>query len=55
MCSCARVQAAEDGEEPGGHRNYVSLALQTGLCDWSAKYFAQPVMKVSVLVLNHLF
>uniref|UniRef100_A0A3Q2NT53 Regulatory-associated protein of mTOR n=1 Tax=Fundulus heteroclitus TaxID=8078 RepID=A0A3Q2NT53_FUNHE len=39
-------QAAEDGEEPGGHRNYVSLALQTGLCDWSAKYFAQPVMKV---------
>lgn len=39
-------QAAEDGEEPGGHRNYVSLALQTGLCDWSAKYFAQPVMKI---------
>ncbi|GLD73657.1 regulatory-associated protein of mTOR isoform X1 [Lates japonicus] len=38
-------QAAEDGDEPGGHRNYISPALQTGLCDWSAKYFAQPVMK----------
>ncbi|KAM9857171.1 regulatory-associated protein of mTOR isoform 2-T2 [Aulostomus maculatus] len=39
-------QAAEDGDEPGGHRNYISAALQTGLCDWSAKYFAQPVMKI---------
>ncbi|KAM9362936.1 regulatory-associated protein of mTOR isoform 2-T2 [Symphorus nematophorus] len=39
-------QAAEDGDEPGGHRNYISPALQTGLCDWSAKYFAQPVMKI---------
>lgn len=39
-------QAAEDGDEPGGHRSYISPALQTGLCDWSAKYFAQPVMKV---------
>ncbi|XP_041640796.1 regulatory-associated protein of mTOR [Cheilinus undulatus] len=39
-------QAGEDGDEPGGHRNYISAALQTGLCDWSAKYFAQPVMKI---------
>ncbi|KAM8879044.1 regulatory-associated protein of mTOR isoform 1-T2 [Spinachia spinachia] len=39
-------QAAEDGDEPGGHRNYICPALQTGLCDWSAKYFAQPVMKI---------
>uniref|UniRef100_A0A8C2WQG3 Regulatory-associated protein of mTOR n=1 Tax=Cyclopterus lumpus TaxID=8103 RepID=A0A8C2WQG3_CYCLU len=39
-------QAAEDGDEPGGHRNYISPSLQTGLCDWSAKYFAQPVMKI---------
>ncbi|XP_035515429.1 regulatory-associated protein of mTOR [Morone saxatilis] len=39
-------QAAEDGDEPGGHRNYISPALQTGLCDWSAKYFAQPVTKI---------
>uniref|UniRef100_A0A7N9AJZ7 Regulatory associated protein of MTOR complex 1 n=1 Tax=Mastacembelus armatus TaxID=205130 RepID=A0A7N9AJZ7_9TELE len=36
----------DDGDEPGGHRNYISPALQTGLCDWSAKYFAQPVMKI---------
>ncbi len=41
------VQAGEDCDEPGGHRNYISPALQTGLCDWSAKYFAQPVMKVA--------
>ncbi|KAK7902135.1 hypothetical protein WMY93_018904 [Mugilogobius chulae] len=39
-------QATEDGDEPGGHRNYICPALQTGLCDWSAKYFAQPVMKI---------
>lgn len=43
-------QAGEDGDEPGGHRNYISPALQTGLCDWSAKYFAQPVMKVLLLL-----
>ncbi|KAI4885073.1 hypothetical protein NFI96_027123, partial [Prochilodus magdalenae] len=41
-------QMAEDGEEAPGHRNFISVALQTGLCDWSAKYFAQPVMKVRV-------
>ncbi|XP_036427268.1 regulatory-associated protein of mTOR isoform X2 [Colossoma macropomum] len=39
-------QMAEDGEEAPGHRNFISVALQTGLCDWSAKYFAQPVMKI---------
>nr|XP_061791704.1 regulatory-associated protein of mTOR isoform X2 [Nerophis lumbriciformis] len=39
-------QAAEDGDEPCGHRNYISATLQTGLCDWSAKYFAQPVTKI---------
>lgn len=47
FCGC--FQAAEDGDEPGGHRSYISAALQTGLCDWSAKYFAQPVMKVPPL------
>ena len=53
-----RAQAAEDGDEPGGHRNYITAALQTGLCDWSAKYFAQPVMKVvslTPLCLLHSF
>ncbi|XP_024914266.1 regulatory-associated protein of mTOR [Cynoglossus semilaevis] len=44
-------QATEDGDDPGGHRNYISAALQTGLCDWSAKYFAQPVMKVGEVFL----
>ncbi|KAL7890910.1 hypothetical protein AOLI_G00003860 [Acnodon oligacanthus] len=39
-------QMAEDGEEAPGHRNFISVAMQTGLCDWSAKYFAQPVMKI---------
>lgn len=51
VCSC--VQAAEDGDEPGGHRNYICAALQTGLCDWSAKYFAQPVMKVMSSLFHH--
>lgn len=51
---CARVchwQTADDGDEPGGHRNFISATMQTGLCDWSAKYFAQPVMKVEPLPL----
>ncbi|XP_067315547.1 regulatory-associated protein of mTOR isoform X7 [Pseudorasbora parva] len=39
-------QAAEDGDEAAAHRNFISVSLQTGLCDWSAKYFAQPVMKI---------
>ncbi|KAG5853718.1 hypothetical protein ANANG_G00029100 [Anguilla anguilla] len=39
-------QTADDGDEPGGHRNFISATMQTGLCDWSAKYFAQPVMKI---------
>lgn len=49
---CARLchwQTADDGDEPGGHRNFISATMQTGLCDWSAKYFAQPVMKVEPL------
>ncbi|MBN3314271.1 RPTOR protein, partial [Atractosteus spatula] len=40
------LPTADDADEPGGHRNLISAALQTGLCDWSAKYFAQPVMKI---------
>ncbi|KAG7269459.1 hypothetical protein CRUP_029172 [Coryphaenoides rupestris] len=42
-------EQADDGDEPG-HRHYISAALQTGLCDWSAKYFAQPVMKGPIIV-----
>ncbi|XP_051567984.1 regulatory-associated protein of mTOR isoform X2 [Myxocyprinus asiaticus] len=39
-------QTAEDGDETAAHRSFISATLQTGLCDWSAKYFAQPVMKI---------
>uniref|UniRef100_A0A8C4XFX3 Regulatory-associated protein of mTOR n=1 Tax=Erpetoichthys calabaricus TaxID=27687 RepID=A0A8C4XFX3_ERPCA len=39
-------QMADDNEEGVGHRNFITAAMQTGLCDWSAKYFAQPVMKI---------
>ncbi|XP_051997008.1 regulatory-associated protein of mTOR isoform X2 [Xyrauchen texanus] len=39
-------QSAEDGDETAAHRSFISATLQTGLCDWSAKYFAQPVMKI---------
>ncbi|RXM36765.1 Regulatory-associated protein of mTOR [Acipenser ruthenus] len=39
-------QGADDGDEGVGHRNFITAAMQTGLCDWSAKYFAQPVMKI---------
>ncbi|TRY56340.1 hypothetical protein DNTS_034953, partial [Danionella cerebrum] len=38
-------QPSEDGDETAAHRSFISVSLQTGLCDWSAKYFAQPVMK----------
>ncbi|XP_050967824.1 regulatory-associated protein of mTOR isoform X3 [Labeo rohita] len=39
-------QTAEDGDETAAHRSFISVSLQTGLCEWSAKYFAQPVMKI---------
>ncbi|KAL1006030.1 hypothetical protein UPYG_G00066980 [Umbra pygmaea] len=39
-------QAGDDADDPGGHKAYMNANLSTGLCDWSAKYFAQPVMKV---------
>ncbi|XP_056606011.1 regulatory-associated protein of mTOR isoform X4 [Triplophysa dalaica] len=39
-------QTAEDGDETAAHRAFINVSLQTGVCDWSAKYFAQPVMKI---------
>ncbi|KAJ8002039.1 hypothetical protein DPEC_G00175660 [Dallia pectoralis] len=39
-------QAGDDADDPGGHKAYMNANLSTGLCDWSAKYFAQPVMKM---------
>ncbi|XP_044312356.1 regulatory-associated protein of mTOR isoform X4 [Varanus komodoensis] len=39
-------QTADDADETVGHKNFMSAVMQTGFCDWSAKYFAQPVMKI---------
>lgn len=39
-------QTADDADDAVGHKSFMSAAMQTGFCDWSAKYFAQPVMKV---------
>ncbi|KAF2976935.1 hypothetical protein EK904_002810, partial [Melospiza melodia maxima] len=38
-------QTADDADDAVGHKSFISAAVQTGFCDWSAKYFAQPVMK----------
>ncbi|XP_034960039.1 regulatory-associated protein of mTOR [Zootoca vivipara] len=39
-------QTADDADDAVGHKNFMSATMQTGFCDWSAKYFAQPVMKI---------
>ncbi|XP_061471765.1 regulatory-associated protein of mTOR isoform X2 [Rhineura floridana] len=39
-------QTGDDADDTVGHKNFMSAAMQTGFCDWSAKYFAQPVMKI---------
>ncbi|NXQ60006.1 RPTOR protein, partial [Anthoscopus minutus] len=39
-------QTADDADDAVGHKSFISAAVQTGFCDWSAKYFAQPVMKI---------
>lgn len=39
-------QTADDADDTVGHKNFMSTTMQTGFCDWSAKYFAQPVMKI---------
>lgn len=38
-------QSADDPDDTG-HKSFISAAMQTGFCDWSARYFAQPVMKI---------
>lgn len=35
-----------DDPEDAGHKSFISATMQTGFCDWSARYFAQPVMKI---------
>ncbi|XP_053150838.1 regulatory-associated protein of mTOR isoform X1 [Hemicordylus capensis] len=39
-------QTADDADDTVGHKNFMSATMQTGFCEWSAKYFAQPVMKI---------
>ncbi|KAE8575909.1 hypothetical protein XENTR_v10003983 [Xenopus tropicalis] len=39
-------QPGDDGDEAIVHKNFTVGSFQTGFCDWSAKYFAQPVMKM---------
>ncbi|XP_066471834.1 regulatory-associated protein of mTOR isoform X1 [Tiliqua scincoides] len=39
-------QTADDADDTVGHKNFMTTTMQTGFCDWSAKYFAQPVMKI---------
>ena len=40
------LKTTDDADDAAGHRSFVSATTQTGFCDWSARYFAQPVMKV---------
>uniref|UniRef100_A0A0F7Z7I6 Regulatory-associated protein of mTOR n=1 Tax=Crotalus adamanteus TaxID=8729 RepID=A0A0F7Z7I6_CROAD len=39
-------QITDDTDDAVGPKNFMTAAMQTGFCDWSAKYFAQPVMKI---------
>ncbi|NXX51428.1 RPTOR protein, partial [Tricholaema leucomelas] len=39
-------QTTDDTDDTVGHKSFISATVQTGFCDWSAKYFAQPVMKI---------
>nr|XP_051686494.1 regulatory-associated protein of mTOR [Oryctolagus cuniculus] len=46
-------QTTDDGDDAAGHKSFISATMQTGFCDWSARYFAQPVMKVRVALAGH--
>ncbi|KAJ8793068.1 hypothetical protein J1605_003745 [Eschrichtius robustus] len=39
-------QTTDDPDDAAGHKSFISATTQTGFCDWSARYFAQPVMKI---------
>ena len=40
------LKTTDDADDAAGHKSFTCAAVQTGFCDWSARYFAQPVMKV---------
>lgn len=39
-------QTTDDADDAAGHKSFIGATVQTGFCDWSARYFAQPVMKI---------
>lgn len=39
-------QTTDDADDAAGHKSFMCATIQTGFCDWSARYFAQPVMKI---------
>ncbi|EDM06799.1 similar to p150 target of rapamycin (TOR)-scaffold protein containing WD-repeats (predicted) [Rattus norvegicus] len=39
-------QTTDDADDAAGHKSFICATMQTGFCDWSARYFAQPVMKI---------
>ncbi|XP_021495230.1 regulatory-associated protein of mTOR isoform X1 [Meriones unguiculatus] len=39
-------QTTDDADDATGHKSFICATMQTGFCDWSARYFAQPVMKI---------
>jgi regulator-associated protein of mTOR len=41
------LKTTDDADDAAGHKSFICASMQTGFCDWSARYFAQPVMKVS--------
>lgn len=44
---CKHLKTTDDADDAAGHKSFMCATIQTGFCDWSARYFAQPVMKVS--------
>lgn len=48
ICSLSNtLKTTDDADDAAGHKSFICATMQTGFCDWSARYFAQPVMKVS--------
>nr|Q8K4Q0.1 RecName: Full=Regulatory-associated protein of mTOR; Short=Raptor; AltName: Full=p150 target of rapamycin (TOR)-scaffold protein [Mus musculus]BAC06491.1 p150 target of rapamycin (TOR)-scaffold protein containing WD-repeats [Mus musculus] len=39
-------QTTDDADDAAGHKSFICASMQTGFCDWSARYFAQAVMKI---------
>lgn len=49
FCSLSNtLKTTDDADDAAGHKSFICATMQTGFCDWSARYFAQPVMKVSL-------